>query len=170
MKELMPLTENKHLLAQKLEKEKTFPVTDESFMISFKVHPQKNKTGKLALSLLPADGYTNGCEFQLRLDEAVAQYGESRQESFSPKSLSQRNGSYVPGVGNYALENLVGIDKPFTVRMIVRSNAKLGGTIVDTEIAAQRTMISYRADLQVKRLQLRADGAAISQVQMEKIK
>ena len=36
--------------------------------------------------------------------------------------------------------------------MMVKNNSKLGGSLIDAEIAGQRTMISYRPDLEVKKL------------------
>ena len=43
--------------------------------------------------------------------------------------------------GNYAIENLIGVGKPFQVRLLVKYDPKMGGSLVDAEIAGQRTMI-----------------------------
>jgi hypothetical protein len=69
-------------------------------------------------------------------------------------------------VGNYAIENLLGVDQPFTVRVIVKGCEKIGGSLVDAEIAGQRTMISYRPDLTVKNVVFRMDGAEVQEIQI----
>lgn len=40
----------------------------------------------------------------------------------------------------------------FTVRVMVKASDKIGGSLVDAEIAGQRTLISYRPDLTVRRM------------------
>ena len=50
--------------------------------------------------------------------------------------------------------------------MIVKGDDKLGGSLIDAEIAGKRTMISYRADLTVKKITIRADGVEMKNVQI----
>ena len=49
--------------------------------------------------------------------------------------------------------------------MVIGSD-KLGGSLVDAEIAGQRTMISYRPDLTVKKMVLRMEGVALEHLQI----
>jgi hypothetical protein len=49
----------------------------------------------------------------------------------NPKSL--REGGAPHGGGNYAIESLIAIAGPFTVRVIVKGDDKIGGSLVDTE-------------------------------------
>jgi beta-fructofuranosidase len=69
-----------------------------------------------------------------------------------------------------AIENLEGIEGPFTVRVLVKGDEKLGGSLVDAEIAGQRTLISYRADLTVRKIMLRAEGAQVPKVEIAGLK
>lgn len=46
--------------------------------------------------------------------------------------------------GNFAIENLRGIEKPFDVNFIVRKSKKMNSTILDFEIAGVRTLVSQR--------------------------
>jgi len=170
MKELEPETENSKLLAKKIATNSLFTVNDESFILTFDVHPKKKNNGKLGISFLSNDQEINGCEFQIRLDEAIAQYSKSIKDTFAEKEKSLRQGAAPQSVGNYAIENLIGTDKPFTVRMFIKSNPKLGGTIIDTEIAGQRTMITYRPDLDIQTLKVQTDNIQLNNLQISKIK
>ena len=170
MKELEPETENNKLLAKKISTNSLFTVNDESFLLTFDVHPKKKNNGKLGISFLANDQENNGCEFQIRLDEAIAQYSNSIKNAFAEKEKSLRQGAAPHLVGNYAIENLIGTNKPFTVRMLIKSNPKLGGTIIDTEIAGQRTMITYRPDLDIQTLKVQTDNVQLNNLQISKIK
>nr|MCU0978744.1 hypothetical protein [Pirellulaceae bacterium] len=79
---------------------------------------------------------------------------------------SLREGGTPHGAGNYAIENLIGVDQPFTVRLIVKGDDKIGGSLVDAEIAGRRTMISYRAELTVKKLVFRVEGVELGNLQL----
>jgi hypothetical protein len=89
---------------------------------------------------------------------------------FAGKERSLREGGSPSSVGNYAIENLIGVEKPFTVRVIVKGCDKIGGSLVDAEIAGQRTMISYRPDLTVKKMVFRMDGVELTNVQIAPLK
>ena len=56
------------------------------------------------------------------------------------------------------------------VDVIVHNDDKLGGCLIDAEIAGQRTMISYRPDLTVKNLRFRADGVEFKNVRIAPFK
>ncbi len=90
--------------------------------------------------------------------------------SFAGKTKSLREGEGPHHVGNYAIENLIGVDTPFTVRVIVKSDDKIGGSLIDAEIAGQRTMIAYRAGLTVKNMIFRTEGVELKNVQIAPLK
>jgi hypothetical protein len=117
------------------------------------------------VELLPQDGGTQGCELQIRPGDGRAQFAAAPADGFAADERSLREGGAPHQVGNYAVEHLVGTDRPFTVRVLVRSDDKIGGTLVDAEIAGQRTMITYRPELAVARLILRTEGAALTHVE-----
>ena len=79
-------------------------------------------------------------------------------------------GGYPNHARNYAIENLIDTDKPFMVRMIIKYEDKFGGSQIDTEIAGQRTMISFRPGLKVKKLLLRSKQTEIKNVKIASLK
>jgi hypothetical protein len=81
-----------------------------------------------------------------------------------------RGKSLREGGGPDVIENLVGVDQPFTVRVIVKGGEKIGGSLVDAEIAGQRTMISYRPDLTVKKMIFRTEGVELKNVQIASLR
>ena len=52
----------------------------------------------------------------------------------------------------------------------VNGSEKLGGSLLDAEIAGQRTMISYRQDLTVKKMVFRAENVELKNVQIAPLK
>ena len=68
--------------------------------------------------------------------------------------------------GNYAIENIRDLDKPFTVRVIVKGEPKWGGSLIDVEIAGQRTMITHRPGLKAETLEITSTGAKIKNVRL----
>ncbi|MFT3749518.1 MAG: hypothetical protein QM768_14420 [Agriterribacter sp.] len=170
MKELIPATTDAVLLSKNAEQENAFPVKDENFILSFEVVPQKKKNGKVALSFLPADGSNKkGCEMQINIAAFTAQYSDAVKDGFGEMQKSIRNGGNPSLVGNYAIENIMGVEKPFTVRILVKSNAKLGGTIIDTEIAGQNTLVTYRNGLNIENIFFNQEQANIRNIKIMKI-
>ena len=115
-------------------------------MLSFEVKPSQIKKGRFAVSFFPESGSNNSCELQIRLNDLRAQFASASVNDFSGTMQSLREGGSPHQVSDYAVENLIGIDKPFTVRIIVKGDDKIGGSLIDAEIAGQRTMITYRPD------------------------
>ncbi|WP_197027660.1 hypothetical protein [Prevotella sp. 10(H)] len=170
MNELVPETGEAVKVTDKLESSMFYDVASESFMLSFDVVPNKEKKGKFAVSFLPQEGDNKGCEFQLRLDDLVAQYSNASFEGYSGAEKSLRNGGNPQEARNYAIENLIGVDKPFSVRMVVKYTDKLGGVLIDSEIAGQRTMITYRPDLLVKKMMFKSENVEIKNVKLAPLK
>lgn len=171
MKELVPATGEARVLSKKIEQQSAFPVKDESFILSFDVHPKKKKSGKLALSFLASanDPYEKACELQINTGSAIAQYNNAVKNAFAGPERSLRQGGSPQHVGNYAIENLTGIDKPYSVRILVKRNAKLGGTIVDTEIAGQNTMVTYRQGLSIESIAFNVTETGIRNIKVMKV-
>ena len=97
---------------------------------------------------------------KIRLDDR-AQFGPGASDRFAgpEKSLRER------GAAN-AIENLIDVDRPFTVRVIVKGDDKVGGSLIDAEIAGRRTMVAYRPDLTVRKIVCRTEGIELSTVQI----
>jgi hypothetical protein len=170
MKEITPGTGKPQTLAAQVSETATFRAESPSFMLVFNVQPAQGKKGRLGISFLPGNGGPAACELQIRPEDRRAQFGPGSANDFAGPQKSLREGGAPHQVGNYAIENLIGVDRPFTVRVIVKGDDKIGGSLVDAEIAGQRTMISYRPDLTVKKLVLRTEGVELRKVQIAPLK
>jgi hypothetical protein len=170
MKEITPETAIPATLAAKVAGTAAFSTGCKSFMLVFNVRPAVANGGKVAVSFLPEGGEQASCELQIRLDDLRAQFGHGSLNNFAGSQKSLRDGGAPQQVGDYAIENLIGLDGPFTARVIVKECDKIGGSLVDAEIAGRRTMLSYRADLAVKKMVFRAEGAEIGNVQIAPLK
>lgn len=166
MNEVIPALEKPNTLGTTISQARTFPVQSSSFLLSFTVHPNEKSTGRFSVSFLPEADQKPACELQISLRDRRAQFGPSSLAGFASKEKSLREGASPQHVGNYAIENLIGTDKPFSVRMLVKSGPKLGGSLIDAEIAGQRTMISYRRDLTVYQLGVRTEGVELNSFQV----
>ena len=166
MKEITPEPDSAVTLAARLAETATFPVTNKTFLLTFTVQPAEAGTGKVGVVFLPDAGDQAACEVQIRLDDLQAQFGPGSLNGFARKEKCLREGGAPHQAGNYAIENLIGTGQPFPVRVMVKGDEKIGGSLIDTEIAGQRTMISYRPDLTVKKLLFRTEGVALRNVQI----
>jgi len=81
--------------------------------------------------------------------------------NFVGKEKSLREGG-----GPHAIENLMGVERPFTVRAIVKGDDTIGGSLIDAEIAGRRTMISCRPNLTVKKTAFRVEGVELMNIQI----
>jgi len=166
MDEITPETENPRTLAASVAETTTLTEDSRSFLLTFHVQPADAKQGKFGISFLPEDGEQASCELQVRLDDQRAQFGPGSLNGFADNQKSLREGGSPNGGGNYAIENLIGVDRPFTVRVIVKGDDKIGGSLIDAEIAGQRTMLSYRPELTVKKLAFRTLNLELKDVQL----
>lgn len=166
MKEITPQTDTPKSLALSVTQTTTFPTEDRSFMLTFNVQPAEARRGRFAVSFLPDNGDQAACQLQISLDDLRGQFGPGSLDNFAGKQKSLREGGSPQQVGNYAIENLIGVEKPFAVRVIVKGEDKIGGSLLDVEIAGQRTMVSYRPDLTVKKMRFRLEGVELTNVQI----
>jgi hypothetical protein len=170
MKEVTPAIDAPKVLASKITDTTTFLTPHKSFMLSFDVQPVEVNKGRLGISFLPEKGGPAGCELQIALDDLRAQFAPTSMDGFAAREKSLREGGAPQQVGNYAIGNLIGVGGAFTVRIIVKDDDKIGGALIDAEIAGQRTMISYRPDLAVQELLFRVDGVEFKNVQIAPFK
>ena len=161
MEEITPKTEKPKTLASRVAETTTFLPDSASFMLVCDVQPVAANQGRFGISFLPENGEQAACELQIGLDVRRAQFGPGSLNHFAGREKSIREG----GTAN-SIENLIGTDKPFAVRVVVKSSSKIGGSLVDAEIAGRRTLISYRADLTVKKMVFRTDGVELKNVQI----
>ncbi len=170
MREITPAVKRAKTLAPHIAGSATFPVGDGSFMLTFDVQPGATKNGKLAISFLPESGMQHSCELQIDPGTLRAQFAPATESGFADRQKSLREGGAPHQVGNYAIENLINVDKPFSVRVLVKATEKIGGSLVDTEIAGSRTMITYRPELSVHNLTCRTDNVEIQNVRFAPLK
>ena len=163
MEELIPAVAGRHV---SLLEGETVDLPASSFMLTFDVEPVAPEEGTLQLQLLPEErrGVQDGCEWRLDCARERAQYSGVGSRNRVEKSL--REGGEPQHGRDYAIENLIGTGAPFTVRMIVKYSSKFDGSILDTEIAGQRTMLSYREKLEAARLRLDATSLKISNLRL----
>ncbi len=166
MKEITPKTEKYGTLAPAVRETTTFHADCKSFMLTFGVQAKGAKKGRFGISFLPENGEQASCELQVRLDDLRAQFGPGSLDSFAGDEKALREGCGPHGVGNYAIENLIGVGRPFTVRVIIKDCDKIGGSLIDAEIAGARTMIAYRPDLTVKKMVFRTEGVELKNVRI----
>jgi hypothetical protein len=160
MKEITPATRPPRRFEAGVEELRT---EDRSSMLSLNVKPG---AGRLAIAFVSADSKQQGCELQVRPMDQRAQFGSCLPGGFARSERSLREGGAPQTAGNYAIENLIGVDRPFAVRVIVKSGNKIGGSIIDAEIAGARTMITYRPELTVERIVFRSEGVTFGNVRI----
>lgn len=170
MEELIPEKGIDKTIAKELNDALFFTTKEQSFMLTFDVTPTDIRNGKLAVSFLPTEGTTRGCEFQLRLNDLVAQYSDASFDGYANPEKSLRQGGQPQSVGNYAIEKLTGVDNAFRIRIIVKQTDKFGGALIDSEIASQRTMVTFRPDLIVEKLMFKSEGLTVKNINIAPLK
>lgn len=138
-----------------------------SFLLTFEVIPQ-SKDYRIGVSLLPSTekGWQDACEWRIDGTKHRAQYAGINNLNWANQELSLREGGAPQQCRNYAIENLIDTDKPFKVRMIIKNTEKFDGTLIDTEIAGKRTMISYREKLTINRLRFYTEHVSLQNIKI----
>ena len=158
MPEMMPATGRSRLLARSVGEEGLSAETlCRSFVLTFDVEPAAD--GHLSLKL--------GEGFQWDLDAAA---GRAQFSSDGSPAKSLREGGAPHCTSEYAIENIRGLDAPFTVRIVVKGEPKWGGSLVDVEIAGRRTMITHRGSLSVDNLAITPAGLTIKNIRLSACK
>ncbi|SFL49167.1 hypothetical protein SAMN05216357_12520 [Porphyromonadaceae bacterium KH3CP3RA] len=169
MEEIIPTTQKAKTLTREVKETSSFTVDNSSFMLTFDVNPGEAISEKMGL-LLSGSDEDKTCELQITPRAKRAQYGKGNTTHYSEEEKTLREGGYPNHARDYAIENLIGTDKPFTVRIIVKYEEKYGGSQIDTEIAGQRTMISFRPGLKVENLLFRSEQSTIKNVKIASLK
>lgn len=169
MPEIVPATEAPVALVSKVRDSLTVAAAESSFLLTFQVYPRRAGKGRVAVDFLGADTTQAACQWQFSLDDARAQYATITSALGVPAQKTLREGGDVSSARDYAIEGGLNVDRPFTVRMWVHRSSKLTGPIIDTEIAGQRTMLTYRPGLSLSRVVFRAQDVLIRDVQLAPI-
>ena len=136
-------------------------VPEQPFILTFEVHPRQKGKGQMAITFLNQTSTQNACEWQMQIDKERAQFAPADTQGFAPDQKTLREGGKVSTAQNYAIENGMTFDHPFTVRILIQPSAKARGTLMDVEIGAQRTMLSYRPFLFVNQLKFHLNDVEI---------
>ncbi len=152
LKEVTPPTQSPKLLAATLTENTSFTVPTDSFLLTGEIHPTQPSSGKLAIS------FQQSCEWQINLADLRAQFAPASPDHFAPQQKSLREGAAPQNAADYAIENLTNVNQPFAFRILVKSTAKLGGSLIDAEIASHRTMLNFRPDLLINSIHLRLES------------
>ena len=157
MPEMMPLTTKGRTLADIVGDNGVGAQTQcRSFVLTFDVEPAAD--GQMSLCFGSGE---YSCMWDMDAATARAQFSTDGSQQ---KSI--REGGAPHHAGNYAIENIQGLDKPFTVRIVVKGEPKWGGSLIDVEIAGQRTMISHRHGLVVDSVGMGISGFTVKNVRL----
>lgn len=170
MEEITPETVKPKVVAKKITDTITIPAEGQSYMLTFDVHPTQAKQGRFGISFLPDEGEQEACELQICPASKRAQFGTGTLGGFAAEEKTLRQGGAPQSARNYAIENLIDVDKPFTVRLVVKGTDKLGGSLIDAEIAGQRTMVTYRPELFVRKMLVRTEGTELRNIKIAALK
>ena len=166
MEEIVPATER----AVVCSPEERIVADEPSFILTFDVEPDKDYRGRVGVALCGEDGSKSDCEWQMMLDRCRAQFSNAVEGDFAKSERTLREGGDASGAFNYAIAGGMPQKGKVQVRMCVYNHSKLRGSIVDVEIAGQRTMLSYRPDLQVEGVEFRTDGVKVKNIRKANLK
>ena len=172
MEEVTPKTKRAKIVKDTVTGTETIALPDtDSFMLTFDVTAEDVGAGRFAVSFFNQDGAGASCEFQLNLKNGRAQWNSAQPNGFAPADQKTlREGGKPREARDYAIEKLRGVDEPFQVRMLVKHNPKMSGSLVDVEIAGQRTMLTCRPGLRAGKLVFRTESIALENVRISPLK
>jgi len=168
--EIIPATDKEKTLAKEIKEISAFEIDAPSFLLTFDVDPSDRELSELNVLFSGTDGNESACEFRINPKTGRAQYGKGNPEKSAESEKTLREGGSPHGARNYAIENLIDTDKPFSVRIIVKYENKFGGSQIDAEIAGRRTMISFRPGLKVENIRFGSQHTGIGNVKIASLK
>lgn len=145
--------------ARSLDVAAVSPTGTNAVLISFAVSPKSADHGNVALTLC---GGGETCRFELDLSSRRAQFAPVKPDGSSDRQKSLREGNGIHSTRQFAIENLMAVDRPFSVRLIACFDPKAGGSLVDAEIAGCRTMIAFWPNLAVSEVAFAAQDVGVS--------
>ena len=164
MDEIVPAKGGKIFKEKRINSEKEY-VAGPSFLLEFEVVPAEAGNARCSVGFLPEDG-GDPCFMGIDIPSCRAQY--SSDPASKEKTLAE--GCHIHSAANFAVEGGMRLDRPFKVRMAVKGDSRFNGCIIDTEIAGEKTMVSYRKGLDVGKLTFSPDGCAVRNVRCYKMK
>lgn len=141
---------------------------DKDYYFEMTVNPMNAK--KFGLSFYDDE---NSCTLELDFNDKTLQINHAEKNKFGEKIPSAveilRNSSEspekskaelnIPSNGyNYSLQDILGIEKPFSLKLAVRRSKRFRATVIDVEIAERRTLLSVRKDFFPDGISIIAEG------------
>ena len=161
--EMMPKTKGTNLFNSDRDFINGFQIEKfKSYYLETEIDPKSSNRFGISLS-----GENGACTFELDFKNNRVQINDAKADYFGerlPTMLElMKNGaediSNIPRKAkNYALPDISGINKPFTLKMILRYSKRLKSTVIDAEIAGRRTFISVRSDFYPSIIKALFDG------------
>ena len=166
MEEVVPATEK----AEVCSAEDVISAEEPSFMLTFDVEPEEAYRGRIGVTLSGEGGEKSACEWQMMFDRCRAQFSTAVECGFAHTERTLSEGGDAAAAHNYAITGGMPQKGKVRVRMCVYNHSKLRGSIVDVEIAGQRTMLSYRPDLKVEGVAFHSDGVKVANIRKANLK
>ena len=95
---------------------------------------------------------------------------EQMQEFSSEKPYTNNINMDIPNnARNYCLPDIDGIDKSFKLKIMLRYSKRMRATVIDTEIAESRTLISVRENFFPTEFKVICDGNIVIENNLFKI-
>ena len=149
----------------------------QSVYVEMQVHALTE--GRMAMRLLDAENAERSCELQLDFGRQRMQISPCVDGGFHPEIQTIREGlrnlpqdgvawkvkashGIHAGSRDFCLEHVDVLTGVFTLKMVVWHSQKMRCTIVDVEVAGQRTLISNRVRLTASSLVLVADSQPVA--------
>lgn len=129
-----------------------------SFVWAGTVVPQNEKSGSLRVAFFTTPDATSSSHWELDIGAARAAFATGDVDTAAPRPRSLREGTNPAQCADYAIEHCLEGSGSFRLRILVLHNAKLGGSLIDVEIADTRTMVSFRPDVVFTSLRLTGDA------------
>lgn len=125
---------------------------NKDYYFELTINPKDTK--KFGLSFFDDE---RACTLELNFTDKTIQINKAEKNKFGEKIssvLEQMRSTEVahtlmsiPSNGyNYSLHDILGIEKPFLLKLAVRYSKRLRATVLDVEIAERRTLLSVRKD------------------------
>jgi hypothetical protein len=151
----------------------------DSFLVEMRVRPGA-PTGVLAVRFAGSDPDIPGGEFQIRFGEGRAQWNVAPQDGFASPILPAHELFKAAGpavesfltlptrehlhmyAGNFCIDRVRGLAEPFSLKLLVTYMPRMETTLIDVEIAGQRTMLSSRRRLRVDRLSFMSSNPGLT--------
>ena len=165
MEEIVPARGDDIFKEKKISTEKEYDAGASSFILEFEVVPTDARDARCSVGFLPEDG-GDPCYLGIDLPSCRAQY--SSDPASKEKTLAE--GCRIHSSADYAVAGGMRLDSPFKVRIAVKGDPRFNGCIIDTEIAGEKTLVTYRRGLDVGKLLFSPEGCTIRKVKCSKIK